>query len=114
MRHKTRVYDKPRTPYQRVTDSGVLPPAKAAELEALFNSTNPADLTRGITDIQLQSSASPPTRPRQCVSRRREKKYVRHTRPFREHLDVRHYGGNSLPGNAAVAARAHSAQPEHT
>lgn len=31
--HKTRVYDKPRTPYQRVTDAGVLSPAKAAELE---------------------------------------------------------------------------------
>jgi hypothetical protein len=52
--HKTRVYDQPRTPYQRVTDSGVLTPGKAAELAALFNATNPADLTRGITDIQLQ------------------------------------------------------------
>lgn len=52
--HKTRIYDKARTPYQRVTDAGVLTPAKAAELEALFSSTNPADLTRGITDIQLQ------------------------------------------------------------
>ena len=52
--HKTRIYDRPRTPYQRVTDTGVLTPAKAAELQALFNSINPADLTRGITDIQLQ------------------------------------------------------------
>lgn len=50
--HKTRVYE-PRTPYQRVTDAAVLTPAKAAELQALFNSTNPADPTRGITDIQL-------------------------------------------------------------
>jgi hypothetical protein len=32
----------------------VLTPAKSVELEALFNAKNPADLTRGITDIQLQ------------------------------------------------------------
>ena len=49
--HKTRIYDKPRTPYQRVIDAAVLTPAKSAELTALFNATNPADLTRGITDI---------------------------------------------------------------
>jgi hypothetical protein len=39
-------YDKPRTPYQRVTAAGVLTPVKSAELQALFNTTNPADLTR--------------------------------------------------------------------
>src|SRR5680860_112560 len=51
---KTRIYDKPRTPYQRVLDSGILTEAKAAELAQLMEITNPADLTRGITTIQTQ------------------------------------------------------------
>lgn len=50
----TRVYDAPRTPYQRVLDTGVLTPAKAAELAALFEATNPAELTRKITAIQTR------------------------------------------------------------
>jgi hypothetical protein len=49
-----RIYDAPKTPYQRVLESGVLTPEKAAELEALFNTTNPAELTRHITRIQQQ------------------------------------------------------------
>ncbi|WP_255771194.1 hypothetical protein, partial [Pseudarthrobacter sulfonivorans] len=32
-------------PYQRVIDSGILTQAKAAELAALMEATNPADLT---------------------------------------------------------------------
>ncbi len=51
---KTRIYDKPRTPYQRVIDSGILTEAKASELADLMAITNPADLTRGITTIQTQ------------------------------------------------------------
>ena len=51
---KTRVYDKPRTPYQRVIDSGVMTVGKAAEFQALFNDTNPAELTRQITAIQTR------------------------------------------------------------
>lgn len=51
---KTRIYDKPRTPYQRVTDAGILTGAKAAELAELMEITNPAELTRGITSIQTQ------------------------------------------------------------
>ena len=51
---KTRLYDKPRTPYQRVINSGILTEAKAAELAQLMEATNPADLTRGITKIQTQ------------------------------------------------------------
>ena len=39
---KTRVYDKPRTPYQRVLDSGVLESDSPAELARLFEVTNPA------------------------------------------------------------------------
>ncbi|MET3812122.1 transposase family protein [Arthrobacter sp. UYEF3] len=55
---KTRIYDKPRTPYQRVIDSGILTGTKAAELAELMETTNPADLTRGITTIQTQLIAS--------------------------------------------------------
>ncbi|WP_051479069.1 DDE-type integrase/transposase/recombinase, partial [Arthrobacter sp. H5] len=51
---KARIYDKPRTPYQRVLDSGILSQDKATELAQLIDTTNPADLTRGITAIQNQ------------------------------------------------------------
>lgn len=51
---KTRIYDKPRTPYHRVIDSGILTETKAAELAELMEATNPATLTRGITTIQSQ------------------------------------------------------------
>jgi hypothetical protein len=51
---KTRVYDKPRTPYQRVIDSGILTAEKAAEFATLFEATNPAELTRKITAIQTR------------------------------------------------------------
>jgi hypothetical protein len=51
---KTCVYDKPRTPYQRVIDSGVMTTAKATEFAALFEATNPAELTRKITAIQIR------------------------------------------------------------
>ena len=50
---KTRIYDKPRTPYHRVIDSGILTEAKATEL---------ADLIR--TATQLNSPvASPESKP---------------------------------------------------
>lgn len=49
-----RVYDRPRTPYQRVLDSGVLDAATTAKLETLSQDTNPADLTRQITAIQTR------------------------------------------------------------
>lgn len=51
---KMRVYDKPRTPHQRVLDSGVLTADKATELSALFARTNPAELTRQIIGIQTR------------------------------------------------------------
>lgn len=49
-----RVYDKPKTPYQRVLDSGAATEVKSAELIALRKATNPAELTRQITRIQNQ------------------------------------------------------------
>ncbi|MCH1883256.1 transposase [Agrococcus sp. ARC_14] len=50
----TRVYDAPRTPFQRVIESGILSDQKRAELEAIFEATNPAELTRRIVDIQTR------------------------------------------------------------
>jgi hypothetical protein len=52
--HNVRVYDKPRTPYQRVLDTGVLADASATNLAATFAATNPADLTRSIIRIQTR------------------------------------------------------------
>jgi hypothetical protein len=51
---KTRVYDKPRTQYQRVLNSGILTPERVTELAQLFDETNPAELTRQITTIQTR------------------------------------------------------------
>ena len=49
-----RTYDTPRTPYQRVLESGVMDEANAKELAKLFEATNPAELTRKITRIQQE------------------------------------------------------------
>lgn len=49
-----RVYDAPRTPYQRLLDSGILTDEQATELAAVRAELNPADLTRRINAIQTQ------------------------------------------------------------
>ena len=54
----TRTYDDPKTPYQRVTDSGVLAQEQALRLQALHTQTNPAELTRNINRIQRALIAS--------------------------------------------------------
>ncbi len=54
----TRTYDKPRTPYQRVIDSGVLAQEQSHRLAALHRETNPAALTRNINRIQQALIAS--------------------------------------------------------
>lgn len=50
----TRVYDKPRTPYQRVLDTGIMTADTAARYAALFEAANPAEVTRQITRIQTR------------------------------------------------------------
>ena len=47
-----RTYDAPKTPYQRLLDSGVLTPTQAEELTAVRADLNPAAITRGTTKIQ--------------------------------------------------------------
>ncbi|MDO8615475.1 MAG: transposase, partial [Dehalococcoidia bacterium] len=43
-----KVYDTPRTPYQRLVDSGVLSEAAQARMEEQFLAINPAELQRRI------------------------------------------------------------------
>ena len=71
---KTRIYDKPRTPYHRVIDSGILTETKATELAELMEATNPAALTRGIIAIQTQliALAAAKTRALEASSTRAE------------------------------------------
>ena len=51
---KTRVYDKPRTPHQRVLDTGVMTAETAAAFAEPFENTDLAALTRQITRIQTR------------------------------------------------------------
>ena len=43
-----RIFDRAQTPYQRLCAAGVLPPAKRAELDALYGRLNPLQLQRDI------------------------------------------------------------------
>ena len=51
---KKRIYDKPKTPYARLLDTGILHEATHARLEAEHDKLNPARITRGINRIQQQ------------------------------------------------------------
>ncbi len=51
---KKRIYDKPRTPYARLLDSGVLEEKTRAKLAAEHDRLNPAKITRRINAIQQQ------------------------------------------------------------
>ena len=61
---RRRVYDKPRTPYYRLLDAGVLSPAQETELAAYKASLNVVEIARRISTIQqrLISLAAAPTR----------------------------------------------------
>ncbi|MGD8200603.1 integrase catalytic domain-containing protein [Ornithinimicrobium sp. W1679] len=52
--HRTRTYDKPTTPLQRLLAADVLSPAQQADLLAYRDSLNPADLARRIGDLQTR------------------------------------------------------------
>lgn len=51
---RKRVYDAPKTPWQRVQDTGILTADQLAATAARIAGVNPADLTRQITTIQMQ------------------------------------------------------------
>jgi hypothetical protein len=51
---KKRIYDKPKTPWQRLQESGVLDAQQLSEEAARIEGINPADLTRQINAIQMQ------------------------------------------------------------
>jgi len=51
---RKRLYDKPKTPWQRVLDSGLLDDEQTLAVQARIAGVNPADLTRQINAIQLR------------------------------------------------------------
>lgn len=51
---RRRVYDTPKTPWQRLQESGVLADGQLAALATRIEGVNPADLTRQITAIQTR------------------------------------------------------------
>ncbi|MGF2946553.1 integrase catalytic domain-containing protein, partial [Mycobacterium sp. Lab-001] len=51
---RTRVYDTPATPWQRLQASGILDAQQLSNVAARIEGINPADLTRQITTIQMQ------------------------------------------------------------
>lgn len=51
---RTRLYDTPRTPWQRVRDSGLLTAEQTHTVQARIAGVNPADLTRRVNQIQLR------------------------------------------------------------
>lgn len=54
---RKRIYDAPRTPFDRLLDAGVLSTAQIAELTAYRDSLNPADIARRIQTIQDKLTA---------------------------------------------------------
>ncbi len=51
---KERIYDNPRTPWQRLQATGLLDTQQLSAMAARIDGINPADLTRQINAIQLQ------------------------------------------------------------
>lgn len=51
---KKRIYDTPKTPYQRLLDTGILDDNARAAIELEHNALNPAAITRRINQIQRQ------------------------------------------------------------
>jgi hypothetical protein len=51
---KKRIYDKPKTPWQRLHESGVLDKQQLSKVSTRIEGINPADLTRQINTIQMQ------------------------------------------------------------
>jgi hypothetical protein len=49
-----RVYDEPRTPYQRLLESGQIPRKAARELTAIYDSLNPAQLRRRLNQLRRE------------------------------------------------------------
>ena len=50
--HRTRLYDQPKTPLDRLLAAQVLAPAQQAELVAYRDTLNPAAIGRQIADLQ--------------------------------------------------------------
>lgn len=55
---RRRVYDDPKTPWQRVLTAAILTDDQITEIQARIQGVNPADLTRQINHIQTQLTAT--------------------------------------------------------
>jgi hypothetical protein len=53
-RRRRRVYDKPKTPWQRVQNTGIFNTEQMTAISARIEGINPADITRKINHIQQQ------------------------------------------------------------
>jgi len=51
---RKRVYDSPKTPWQRVQEAGILSPSESAHVQSRIEGVNPADLTRQINRLQIR------------------------------------------------------------
>lgn len=51
---RRRIYDDPKTPWQRVQDSGIVTPDQITQVEQRIAGVNPADLTRQINQIRSE------------------------------------------------------------
>ncbi|WP_196768380.1 hypothetical protein [Cutibacterium avidum] len=70
---RTRIYDQPRTPYQRLLDAGILSPAQQAELAAYKTSLKPVAMAAQITGIQAELTRLAAAKTRQLEDQTRPK-----------------------------------------
>lgn len=56
--HIRRVYDKPRTPYQRLMESGQISRKTRQQLRSIYEGLNPAELKRSIDEKREQLEAA--------------------------------------------------------
>jgi hypothetical protein len=123
---RTRLYDKPKTPLDRLLAAKVLAPSQEAELVAYRDSLNPAAIGRQIADLQavLLKLAKDNTQQLYLASIPtalpdvRKGIRIKASRParfaaflieapinFRGHIDLRHYGPRSFIASSSRAGR---------
>jgi hypothetical protein len=74
---RTRVYDQPATPLDRLLAAKVLSPAQEAELIACRDSLNPAKSTREIADPQARLLVLAKDKTEQAIPRQRSQRHAR-------------------------------------
>ncbi len=75
--HRTRLYDQPATPLDRLLAAKVLSPAQEAELLAYRDSLNPAGIAREIADLQSRLLVLAKDKPNNSTSHRSPPRFPR-------------------------------------